>query len=90
MEIPPLSVLTARRSTALTTTSLQSKKAFNALLFRGCDKVLLLTVFHFKSLFILRSYLGPSIFSGRTHWSNCSAVRMPRLMASSLSVVPFL
>ncbi|PAV87247.1 hypothetical protein WR25_15115 [Diploscapter pachys] len=35
-------------------------------------------------------YLGPSMFSGRTHWSNCSAVRTPSLIASSFKVVPFL
>src|SRR5262249_30285417 len=33
---------------------------------------------------------GPTMFSGRTHWSNCSEVRKPSLRAASLSVVPSL
>ena len=33
-------------------------------------------------------YVGPSMFSGLTHSSNCSAVRKPSLRAASFSVVP--
>src|SRR5207237_4241550 len=32
--------------------------------------------------------LGPVMSSGRTHWSNCSAVRKPSLSAASFKVVP--
>ena len=38
----------------------------------------------------LRRPTGPIIFSGRTHWSNCSAVSRPSARAACLSVVPSL
>ena len=40
---------------------------------------------------VQQSYpFGPSMFSGRTMASNCSAVTKPSFTASSFSVVPFL
>src|SRR3954471_12587988 len=35
-------------------------------------------------------FFGPTMSSGRTHWSNCSEVRKPSFSAASLRVVPSL
>lgn len=43
-----------------------------------------------RSFFIITVYFGPNISSGLTHWSNCSGVKIPSLMAVSLKLPPSL